>query len=413
MNIGFIVDKEEENLKKKAAIIDYSNKDKFITYDEFNKLTDNMSQHLLSLGVKHGDIVMVMMSNCIELQICYFACFKIGVIMQPLNYHIDVDKIYYASSQCKPKVFITTSGLWNERVKSIKSQMPWILKYYLVGDFASEEVTPFEELIKSAAKNLDIPVVKDNDFAQLFFVFTNNQTKFNYRGVFLTHHVMEWHSHPYELLNLNKDDVVAGILHPYNALTRAVFKAGASYILITDFSGEKFIEACFEYGITFVGGTPNQFKEILDAAKKLGKFPKTLRACFVVGQLLEKDIWMEFEKCFETRVYGGIGCKELGIFSLEPYNSETRYGSIGKIVPNMEYKLEKTRQDENVGYLKIKSNSLITHYWIDGSPSQVTTEDGWFDTGFEVSVDKDGYLYLTGNMKDTSISGMKRYYNAK
>lgn len=412
MNIGFIVHKEEE-LKNKLAIVDACTINEAITYDEFDRLTDNMAQGLLDLGVQHGDIIMVMMSNCIELQICYFSCFKIGAIMQPLNYFITAENIYYASNQCKPKVFITSSNLWEEKVRDLKDNMPWITNYFCVGNVVDKDLNPFEQLINFSNGKHKFPIVKSDDFGQLFFVFSNMQTKFNKRGVFLTHHVMEWHSYPYELLGLNKNDVVAGILHPYNALTRAAFKSGATYILITKFNGDKFIECCFKYNITFFGGTPDQFKVILDAAKRLNKFPKTLRACFVVGKLLDNEFWKEFEECFQTRVYGGMGCKELGIFAIEPYDTKTRYGSIGKIVPYMKYKLNKTSVDKNIGYLSVKSHSLITHYWINGGPQKVDEDNGWFETGFEVYIDEDEYFYLTGNVKDMSISGMKRYYNIK
>lgn len=412
MNVGFIVDKNKY-LKNKLALVDACNEDLSITYKDLNILTNNMAYNLMNLGIKSGDIVMVMLSNCIELQICYFSCFKIGAVMQPLNYFITPQNIYYASTQCKPKVFITNSKLWNEKVQSLKKKMNWITDYFCVGKEIPEGVQSFKELISLPLKKKEFPIIKENNFGQLFFVFSDVKTKFNGRGVVLSHHVMKWHSYPYEMLGLNENDVVAGILHPYNALTRAVFKVGATYILITQFSGEKFINCCFKYNITFFGGTPNQFEEILKAAKKMGKFPKTLRACFTVGKLLDNVLWKEFEESFHTRIYGGMGCKELGIFSLEPYNTKTRYGSIGKVLPHMNYKIVKTKKDKKVGMLYIKSNSLISHYWINCEPVALKNHDDWFETGFEVYMDKDQYLYLTGNIKDTSISGMKRYYNLK
>jgi acyl-CoA synthetase (AMP-forming)/AMP-acid ligase II len=412
MNIGFIV-KKEDDLSNKPAIIDECTAGKALTYNELDALTDNMAQQLLRLGIGHGDIVMVMLSQCIELQICYFSCFKIGAVMQPLNYFIEPESIYYASDQCRPKVFITNGVLWEQKLRPLKAKMEWVEHYFCVGGAGGRDAAPFEQLVECCNIKKPYPLVKDEDFGQLFFVFSETHTQFNKRGVFLTHHVMEWHSYPYELMGMNKNDVVAGILHPYNALTRAVFKCGATYILMPEFSGEKFIECCCKYGVTFFGGTPNQFSEILKAGKRMRCFPKTLRACFAVGRLLDTSLWQEFEEAFQTRVYGGIGCKELGIFALEPYGSKTRYGSIGKIIPYMEFKIGNGGHNTNVGYLSVRSHSLITHYWTDGAPEKIELENGWFETGFEVYMDGDGYFYLTGNIEDKSVSGMKRYYNIK
>lgn len=411
MNIGYIVHKENE-LKNKVAIIDACKEQEGLTYQELDRLTSNMAGHLMELGVKPGDIVMVMLSNCIELQISYFSCFKAGAIMQPLNYFITDKDIYFASSQCKPKIFITSEALWMDKVRGLKDKMPWISDFYCVGESVPADTKAFGELLGYCGEK-QFPVISDQDFGQLFFVFSDSKTKFHQRGVFLTHHVMEWHSYPYTLMGLNEKDIVAGILHPYNALTRAVFHSGASYLLISDFSGEKFIQYCLNYGITFFGGTPNQFREILEAAKKSNCYPKTLRACFSVGKLLDINLWKEFEERFNTRVYGGMGCKELGIFSVEPPNNRSKYGSMGKIVPYMEYKIDETDKKKNTGFLSVKSHSLITHYWIDGRIKKVEEEKGWFHTGFEVSVDDEGYFYPTGKVMDTSISGMKRYYDAK
>lgn len=108
-----------------------------------------------------------------------------------------------------------------------------------------------------------------------------------------------------------------------------------------------------------------------------------------------------------------MGCKELGIFTIEPYNEKHKFGSIGKIIPYMEYRIDGTKDAANTGYLSVRSHSLITHYWTDGAPKKVEEDNGWFETGFEVHIDEDEYFYLTGNVKDKSISGMKRYYNIK
>ena len=412
MNIGYIVSKKNDMVRKKKAIIDMDNANQSITYEELDYLTDNIARNFTRKGFKHGDIVMVMLENSIELQLCYFACFKVGIIIQPLNYHIGTEDVYYASSQCKPKVFITNTKLWNQKVITLRDKMPWIQEwYYTKGDGnLGENVKSFSELLIAGNGEISPSKVKDTDLGQLFFVFSNTGTKFNHRGVLLTHHVMEWHSYPYELMGLSEHDVVACILHPYNALTRAVLKAGATYVIIKDFSGERFIEACFQFGITFFGGTPEQFHDILNAAKRMNRFPETLKGCFCVGQLLDNECWIEFERVFKTKVYGGIGCKELGIFTLQKATEKSLIGSIGQVIPYMYYKIKWKDEEQGIGDLWIKSHSMISHYWIDGIIQENQTQDGWFETGYEVKKDAENNLFLTGNKKDTSISGLKRYF---
>ena len=418
MNIGNYVKKKNCD---KIAIIDAQTQKK-LTYDEFDILSDNIAQNLINLGFKNSDILMVMLENSIELQLCYFSCFKIGAIIQPLNYFITKEEILFASKSCKPKAFITNNFFWKEKLQSIKHKMDWIEHFFCVTD-KQEELNGsnyFDELLKKSEAR-KFPTVKANDFGQLFFVFSKEKSKFDRKGVLLTHNIMEWHSKPYELLGLSSDDVVAGILHPYNALTRAVFKAGATYVIFTHFTGEFFLNSCRKYGITFLGGTPMQFQKILKAGRKINYFPNTIRSSFCVGNIPEKSLWKEFENSFMTRIYGGMGCKELGIFSIEPYDTPTKYGSIGKVLPYMEYELFNkngiafypNKRNMKRGILNIKSHSRISHYWINDKIVLPQNINNWFSTGYEVIENKDGYLFLTGKILDHSISGEKRYYNIK
>jgi acyl-CoA synthetase (AMP-forming)/AMP-acid ligase II len=204
-------------------------------------------------------------------------------------------------------------------------------------------------------------------------------------------------------------------LHPYNALTRAVMKAGATYVLIPEFTGEEFLRCCESYPISFLGATPGMFEQCLLASRKSGIVPKSLRACFAVGGTLDPALWREFEERFETRIFGGMGCKELGIFSLEPADRPSRHGSIGQVLPYMEARIASAESplgdSRQRGFLWVKSESIITHYWIDGKPSPLRSEQGWFPTGYEVHRDNEDYLYCTGATLDQSISGQKRYFN--
>jgi acyl-CoA synthetase (AMP-forming)/AMP-acid ligase II len=399
--------------RARPAIVAADGDARCFSYAELEMYTDRLAAHWLKIGVGHGDVVVVLLTNCWELQFCYFACFRLGAIMQPLNYAASESEIAHVLRECRPRLMVTNAALFPRAKSAMNCAAQTAM--VLVGDGGNAfEASRFADQL-SETKVDAFPAVLGSDFGQVFFVLAKEATQFQGRGVLLTHDVMRWHSVPYQILGLGREDVVAGVLHPYNALSRAVFAAGAKYVLLKQFSGPGLLQCMVDHGITFFGGTPKMFEELLKASKQAGFVPTSLRGCLAVGGLLPSELWTEFEQHFHTCVYGGIGCKELGIFALQPPNAKTRYGSIGKVLPHMDYLLGgpdmPTRSEGEKGYLWIRSQSIITHYWVGGKPTPLPTQEGWFNTGYETERHSDDYLYLTGNCLDRSVTGQKRYFN--
>ena len=67
-------------------------KDRSYTYDELLLLTDKMAASLVKLGLTRGDRLAFYLYNCPEIIISYFACFKIGVTVIPINYRLKEDE---------------------------------------------------------------------------------------------------------------------------------------------------------------------------------------------------------------------------------------------------------------------------------------------------------------------------------
>ena len=78
---------------------------------------------------------------------------------------------------------------------------------------------------------------------------------------------------------------------------------------------------------------------------------------------------------------------------------QKRIGSIGKKMPSLEVKIE--NPDENgVGELLVKGNSVMLGYYEnDEANEEVFDKEGWFHTGDLATIDKDGYIYISGRKK--------------
>src|SRR5262249_60794814 len=80
-------------------------------------------------------------------------------------------------------------------------------------------------------------------------------------------------------------------------------------------------------------------------------------------------------------------------------------GSIGKVLPGREIKLDKS------GEILVRGESIASAYWQGQQLKPVLGQEGWFHTGDMGELDKDGNLYFKGRKKNVIVTpaGMNVY----
>ena len=85
---------------------------------------------------------------------------------------------------------------------------------------------------------------------------------------------------------------------------------------------------------------------------------------------------------------------------------EPLYGSVGKIMPGMEYRLEHVEGVEEGGRLFVRGPNVMAGYLNADANAHFKSLNGWYDTGDIVSVNQDGYFFIRGRLKRfAKISG--------
>ncbi|MGV3489147.1 MAG: AMP-binding protein [Tuberibacillus sp.] len=124
---------------------------------------------------------------------------------------------------------------------------------------------------------------------------------------------------------------------------------------------------------------------------------QTLRIVVSGAEKLTKDVKDMYERDFGVTILQGYGTTETSpIVSL---NTPThhREGTVGKLIPLMEYKLEKIEGIEHGGTLLLKGPNVMKGYLIHGKgfvPCGV-----WYNTGDIVDVDEEGYIHIISRLK--------------
>ena len=108
-------------------------------------------------------------------------------------------------------------------------------------------------------------------------------------------------------------------------------------------------------------------------------------------------IW--FEK-FGIRIMEGYGATEASPILSVNTPREFRMGSVGRLCPAIDYRLEAVTGIAKGGRLWVRGPNIMAGYLLHDQPGELQAlEDGWYDTGDIIDIDEDGYLYIQGRVK--------------
>ena len=110
------------NAKKFPNTIALEDKKRSFTYPELNKRVNKLSHSLVSLGLKKGDKIAVLLENSIEIVEAYLAAAKTGMVIVPVHFRFVGSEIKNIIDNSYAKAFVVHDEL-TETVDSIKSKL--------------------------------------------------------------------------------------------------------------------------------------------------------------------------------------------------------------------------------------------------------------------------------------------------
>ncbi len=210
-----------------------------------------------------------------------------------------------------------------------------------------------------------------------------------------------------ELLPLRPDDraLCVSPLFWYGPLSINVFSplvAGASAVFTGGFDGRLFRDWLATFRPTFYGASPTLQAAILDVAGE--RRPTSLRFVRSSSRALSPAMQQRIEATLGVPVLQGYGMTECGLVAANPMLPGTqRAGSVGR-AQGIEIVL---RDDAGrpvapgaTGEVTVRGPGVMRGYEGDPQANREAFADGWFRTGDLGRFDADGYLYLTGRIKE-------------
>jgi acyl-[acyl-carrier-protein]-phospholipid O-acyltransferase / long-chain-fatty-acid--[acyl-carrier-protein] ligase len=126
-----------------------------------------------------------------------------------------------------------------------------------------------------------------------------------------------------------------------------------------------------------------------------------IRYVFAGAEKLKEDTRKTYAEKYGVRIFEGYGATETAPVISINTPMHNRPGSVGRVMPGMEYRLEPVPGlEENTGKLVIKGPNIMSGYLKADAPGILQPpEEGWYDTGDIVKVDAEGFITIQGRLK--------------
>lgn len=414
-----------------------------ISYRELGRRTSNTAYSLKKLGVEKGDRVAILSESRPEWAIAFFGIVSCAGITVPMDIKLSDTEIEFILNNSGTKCVFVSEKLLPTilRIRPCLQSLQNIISF----DNTTEEGINLLKDFKVPEGEIAHRDIQPDDTALI--VYTSGTTGVA-KGVELTYKNLL-----FEVMALDKyihfspKDNFLSIL-PLNHMLEltggliAPLYAGACITYCDSLKPEVIVKLMQETKTTTMLCVPlvlkmfhkGIFKKV-DGMRPLKKkmfywmlgFSKFLLNFNIrIGRLLFSELHRQFGGKLKCFVSGGAPLDPhveedfhaLGFNILQGYGlteaspvvtvntfSERKYTSVGIPLKGVEIKIAKNKDDDNEGEILVKGPNVMRGYYKKPQDTEEVFKDGWFYTGDIGYIDDDGFLYITGRVKNMIVLG--------
>jgi long-chain acyl-CoA synthetase len=364
---------------------------------------------LVELGVRPGDRVVVLMSNCPDVGVAYAGAWRAGAVLTPAIFLLSAAELRHLLADSEARAVITTpdlGGTLREARRGVET-LEWVLTTGEVGDG--------ELAISEVERAQPGSVVPRDDADPAALMYTGGTTG-RAKGVVLSHEML-WrageagHDASY-IRGVNRSLVTLPLSHAYGLLvTVAGLHAREQNVaaLLRWFDPVSFLTLVAEQRLQSSAVVPSMIQALLQCPVEDFDL-STLRYLVCGAAPLAPDLLRSLgERLRQVEVREGYGLTECcALVSTNP-PGRVRAGSVGLPVPGVEVRIVNEHDEalpaREVGEICCRSPFVMLGYWREPELTSETIRGGWLHTGDMGYLDDGGYLFIVDRMKDLIIRG--------
>ena len=409
----------------KAAIVDYnsmSGKATTLTYRQLQHIVDRMAAGLATMGVKKGTIVACQLPNWWQFVALYLACARLGANINPLMPIFRQRELRYMLGFAEAEVMVVPQFFrgcdYPAMIAEIRADLPRLAHLLVIGG-SGEDSFERRLLDRRWEDEVDLAALfarhapSPNDVTQLLYT---SGTTGEPKGVMHTSNTLLSILTKYEeRLGLSDDDIIfmaspmghqAGFM--YGLMMSPML--GAKLVLQDIWNADQAALLIQDEAVTYTMGSTPFLADLTNSPVVDHTDMSSLRTFVSSGAPIPSTLVQRATRRLGARIISAWGMSENGsVTTTVPGDPDDRiFGTDGVALPGIEVRVVDSNGnavDTGVsGRLQCRGISMFVGYFRRPELNQATP-DGWFDTGDLARMDADGYIRITGRVKDIIIRG--------
>jgi acyl-CoA synthetase (AMP-forming)/AMP-acid ligase II len=388
-----------------------------LTFRQWDERSNQAARWLIDNGVRKGDRVAIALPNdyCLRWIVAYAAVHKAGAVMVPANTRLSIPEMIAILGHAEISVMFTCVGLL-EHARAVRASVPE-LRSIVSADGPDDGIVGWDNEISALdTSEIQVPVDAD-DMADI--MYTSGTTGLP-KGVLVRHRNVAM------IPNMASPWTSRGWLHGAPLFTFAgmsfIFnpmKMGLTGLYMPRFDVDHWFDVVEGDRPMMIFLVP-AMAELITASPRFDTTDLSAPAAVSVGSapLAPATLKKLQDRMPQASVINSYGLTEAGpaFITMPKEEAANRVGSVGKPMAPMEVKVvdpdtDEIRAADDVGELLVRLPGKRREYYKDDGASAATwTDDGWLRTGDLAYLDSDGFVYISGRIKDMIIRGGNNVY---
>ncbi len=407
----------------KVALIDATRDGQAITFREWDRAANRAANFLRErCGIVKGERVAVLAKNSVAYLDIWFACGKLGAILQNLNWRLTTSELAALIADAAPSVLVY-DGEFATQVRALQAGAPSVRRWVALDE--TTRAAPDDLALAERGACADtLPPEVDLDWDDPWVICYTGGTIGIPKGAVLTHGNTFWNSvNTITSWGLTPDDMTvlnAPLFHTggLNVFTAPLVHIGGASIVCREFEVDQLFDLLLDHPVTHFFGVPTMFIAMQQHPRweeaNFGRLKLVISGGAPCPMPVFERFWARGVD-FKT----GYGLTEAGpnTFWLPPEDVRRKAGAVGFPLFHIDLKVVdeagQPRPADEVGELLIRGPHVCAGYWNQPEATAETIIDGWLHTGDLARRDAEGYYTIVGRRKELIISGGENIYPAE
>ena len=428
-----------------------------VSFLQFDQQVDQFAQALLALGLKRHDHVAVWLGNSLEWALTFCACARIGAVLVPINTRYTASEAGYILAQSDAKALVMTSALYGLNYLTMLEQiapslaeaqhallelkeLPALKRIILTepenatvqaatGGPLPTYAVHLEALMKRAqARELLQTAEQSVSVEDVLLICYTSGTTGKPKGVMHNHRVLKQATRVGLALDLKPGGRILGHMPLYHVAGLYMgfvpaLTLGACFINMLQWETTRALDLLEKERITAFGGIPTHFVDLVNHPTVMQRDLSTVENAWIGGSPVMQATFEKFKTV--------LGLKQLmSTYGMTENTISTSFNRLtdpievccqnrAPILGPSEVKIidpvtQKEQPRGSVGEIWCRGETVMLGYYKNPEATRATiTDEGWLKTGDLGRFDTEGFLSVTGRLKEMYKTGGTNVYPAE